>query len=314
MLKELSTDSGIPACKTLYDKLNSLKDLLQKEKAKVKKSSINVRTNGNIAYLPKKGKAIFVGDLHGDFEALVSIVKQSRFFGAMKKKEKLFLVFLGDYGDRGLKTIETINGVASLKLTYPGNVILLKGNHEERMIAERYGTYDVFVRKYGSQQGESLFSFYCQVMSVLPALVIAANGIIGVHGGIPNQDINSLEVLNTEQGEELVQQMTWNDPDSYILGRRSNSRGDFITTFGEDAFNVFMKIIPATLMVRSHEYFSEGVRLLFQDRLATIFSNGSERSRSSHYRHQVERPVFLKVRLDDKKDKFQDSDFIEVLY
>lgn len=314
MLEELSKDLDILSCQILCSKLNSLKDLLQTEKARGKRDNVDICTNGNIVYLPKSGEAVFVGDLHGDFEALVSIVGQSGFFEAMKKRKNFFLVFLGDYGDRGRKTIETINGVINLKLAYPRNIVLLKGNHEELSIAERYGTYDVFAKEYGDDDGKSLLCSYCHVMSALPAVVITANGIVGVHGGVPNQDINSLEVLNTEQGESLVWQMTWSDPTQNVSGRQWNFRGDSVTAFGESAFDTFMKIVPATLMVRSHEYFPEGVRLLFHDRLATIFSNGSERSRSSYYGHRVKRPVFLKVKLGDKKDRFQASDFIEVLY
>jgi hypothetical protein len=75
-----------------------------------------------------------------------------------------------------------------------------------------------------------------------------------------------------------------------------------------------MKAVPATLMVRSHQYPSQGVRLFFKDRLATIFSNGSGRSQSSAYSRRVHRPVFLQVDLSEKKERFQSSDFVEVLY
>ncbi len=313
MLKGLFADSGTPSYEKLCAELTSL-GKIQKREGQEERKKNKVSINGNIVYLPKRGIAFFVGDLHGDLEALVSIVKQTGFLEAMKTGEEMFLVFLGDYGDRGRKIIETIHEVLTLKISFPENVILLKGNHEEQGIAERFGTYDAFLRIYGGERAEFLFNFYCDIMSGLPLIAITANKIAGVHGGIPNRDIESLDVLNTSQGISYAREMTWNDPDSLISERGSNDRGGATTTFGEKAFERFMKIIPANLMVRSHQYPSMGVRLFFADRLATIFSNGSDRSQSSAYGHYVHRPVFLKIGLSEEKGKFQDSDFIEVLY
>jgi len=313
VLKGLFADSGIPSYDKFCAKLTSLTKIQKKEKQAEKKEK-EVFINGNISYLPSKGKAYFVGDLHGDFEALVSIIQQTGFLEAMKTGEEVFLVFLGDYGDRGRKIIETIHEVLTLKISYPENIILLKGNHEELRIAECFGTYDAFLEVYGSERGEFLLNFYCDVMSDLPVMAITANKIVGVHGGIPNRDIESLDVLNTSQGISYAREMTWNDPNPFISEMGFNDRGGSTKTFGEKAFERFMKIIPANLMVRSHQYPSMGVRLFFADRLATIFSNGSDRSQSSAYGHYVHRPVFLKIELSEEKGKFQDSDFIEVLY
>ncbi len=40
------------------------------------------------------------------------------------------MVFLGDYGDRGPKSPELYYAVLSLKLAFPRQVVLLRGNHE----------------------------------------------------------------------------------------------------------------------------------------------------------------------------------------
>ena len=51
--------------------------------------------------LPAKGKAVFVGDTHGDFDATETIFRL--FF-----KPGFVLVFLGDYVDRGQEARENI--------------------------------------------------------------------------------------------------------------------------------------------------------------------------------------------------------------
>ena len=48
----------------------------------------------------------------------------------MARQDDAYMVFLGDYGDRGAYSAEVYYVVLSLKLAYPNQVILLRGNHE----------------------------------------------------------------------------------------------------------------------------------------------------------------------------------------
>jgi hypothetical protein len=297
-MKGLFDDSGVPSYEAMIDKLNALQKI----------------TSGNrIVQLPKKGEAVFVGDIHGDFEAIVSIVKQVQFLEAMEEKKDMFLVLLGDYGGRGEKILQAINEIITLKLSFPDNVILLRGNHEELGVALFDGTYNNFASHYGIERSEELLDLYCDVMSCLPVVAITENGIIGVHGGIPSSKIKSIDVLNDEDGRTYAREMTWNDPSEDVEMWDENSRGKFARVFGERAFDMFIDVAPVNVMVRAHEAFFNGFKLFFKNRLASIFSNGSERSESSAYSY-VEHPVFLRVDLVEDKYEFKTSDFIEVPY
>ena len=90
----------------------------------------SIRITGRLVHLPPKGEAIVVGDIHGDLESLEYILNNSRFMKKALNEEKIHIIFLGDYGDRGFRSPEVYYVVLSLKLLFPEKVILLQGNHE----------------------------------------------------------------------------------------------------------------------------------------------------------------------------------------
>jgi len=61
----------------------------------------SIRITGRLVHLPSKGEAIVVGDIHGDLESLEYILNNSRFMKKALNEEKIHIIFLGDYGDRG---------------------------------------------------------------------------------------------------------------------------------------------------------------------------------------------------------------------
>lgn len=267
--------------------------------------------DGKVAYLPARGEAIFVGDIHGDSGAVESILEQTKFIENMERGNKdQFLVFLGDYADRGGDQVKTVVEVMKLKDRYVNNVVLLRGNHEEKEIGERDGFKNSLTEKYGDAEGAKLFEKYNTMVEEMPGVVVTGNGIIGVHGGIPNEEIGSLKGLNDK---ERLQQMRWNDPSAGLDERSPNPRGEGIQYFGKKPFERFMEKIGAKTMIRSHQQIEQGSDVTFDGKLTTIFSNGSEKSQLSYYTG-VQQAKFARINLAEPKDKFEDKDFSEVTY
>lgn len=267
--------------------------------------------DGKIAYLPPKGDVIFVGDTHGDSQATESIVKQVKFIENMEKGDKSrMLVFLGDYADRGRNDARNLEIVLALKQKYPINVILMMGNHEEGGGFSPYDLPKSLDNHFGEVDGYKLHKRYTKLFSRLPNMVVTANGIVAIHGGIPKEEVHNLQEL--KNNEPLFYQMRWNDPNSNIETTQMSRRGENIYEFGVKPFNQFMDAVGGKIMVRGHEYPSEGYKLFFNNRLATIFSNGGT-SRESYYSGRVQ-PKIMTASLVNPSDKITPQNFLDIKY
>ncbi len=90
--------------------------------------------------LPKRSRLYVIGDIHGDASSASVIAKWLK--GKLPKKgakpdRRARAVFLGDYVNNGLKSIEALEEVLRLKCRCGESVVLLSGNHE---FGETYAT------------------------------------------------------------------------------------------------------------------------------------------------------------------------------
>lgn len=83
-----------------------------------------------------------IGDLHGQYIDLM------RFFDIWKSPNEagdihaFDYIFLGNYVDKGNWSLEVVCLLFALKLKYPKQVILLRGNHEDRNVNKYLGFGD----------------------------------------------------------------------------------------------------------------------------------------------------------------------------
>jgi len=210
---------------------------------------------------------LFIGDTHGDFDSTRKIAK------LFLDGNYDYIVFLGDYVDRGVSQIENINYVLCLKLFYPESVILLRGNHETPLANLYYGFYYEVLRKLNKK----FYDMYSELFAKMPYAVLVNNFILALHGGIAEnlktlRQIENIEKNLIEVRDPLVLQILWNDPTEDALGFQPSMRGPGIRVFGKDVFERFIKENGIDLMVRAHEVFPEGYSYFFGGKLLSIFS------------------------------------------
>jgi len=91
-----------------------------------------------------EGPVKVFGDIHGQLGDLMSLFKS---FGYPVSDESVGdigyfkYVFLGDFVDRGHKSMEVMCLLLALKIEYPSRVFLIRGNHECHAMNEMYGFY-----------------------------------------------------------------------------------------------------------------------------------------------------------------------------
>ena len=71
----------------------------------------------------------FVSDIHGQNQAFEQALRRASF--SPQRGDQLFV--LGDMIDRGPESKEVWQGLVAKRLAYPGQVVLLKGNHEQML-------------------------------------------------------------------------------------------------------------------------------------------------------------------------------------
>jgi len=217
------------------------------------------------------GSALAVGDIHGDFEILKSVVT------LFLVKDKInHLIFLGDIVDRGSNSIACTNLILSLIIKFPKKVHFIRGNHETLSVNSRYG-FQEDIQRYGFSL--EMYQHINMIFSQLPlALVHEGFRYFFVHGGIPVKSITIDEFNKLPKAFDLmenntVMQILWNDPKEGI-GRSSYSmRGTGIYTYGKERVDEFLKNNNLKMIIRAHEAFPEGSKYFFDNKLLSIFTS-----------------------------------------
>lgn len=189
---------------------------------------------------------------------------------------------MGDYVDRGKKSMENINYLLIAKILYPENLMLLQGNHEAIKILKFYPA-DFWYSLSGK-----FYDLYSNLLSKLPLVVTTKNGIIALHGSLPNVS-NLSEINRIERGSEMWREITWGD----LCDIDENILGDDPMTgrprFGRGYFNKIMRSLGMNILIRSHQ--PSAKTKMFDDRCITIFTSDVYSSERSIVISDVEKKV-----------------------
>lgn len=248
-------------------------------------------TNDEIKYVLTKSRAIFasqptllklsppvkvVGDLHGQFEDLIRIFNKCGFPPYSN------YLFLGDYVDRGHKSLETILLLLCYKIKYPENFFMLRGNHESANVTKIYGFYDECIRRLSSLTGRhKIWKNFVDVFNTLPIAATINDKIFCIHGGLSPDLVDLSQIQHIKRPTDipdkgLLADLLWSDPDPSIKtfsmnNWPKNDRG-VSYCFGKKHVDHFCQTFGFDLIVRGHMVVEDGYEFFNNKKFVTVFS------------------------------------------
>lgn len=135
------------------------------------------------------------GDIHGQYSDLLRLFKMSGYPPSSN------YLFLGDYVDRGPRSLEVRFGRSTVmliivlfflqtvilllcyKIKYPCNFFLLRGNHEVAALNRVYGFYN----ECKNRMSIKIWRTFQDVFNTMPIAALIENKIFCCHGGLSPQ-------------------------------------------------------------------------------------------------------------------------------
>jgi protein phosphatase len=264
LFREALEASGEQFLKLIDDAM----DLLKSEQGRIGTFVFENR----LVKLDPTGKALVVGDLHGDLESLKTILKGSEVVAKLQNSQDKTIIFLGDYGDRGSNSAEVYYVLLSLKLAFPKQVILLRGNHEgpKDLIAYPHDLPMQLQYRF-PHHWKPIYEKLFQLFDLLYLGVYVKERYLMVHGGVSPKIQSLTDIAVANKNPELFAELLWSDPADSVENVMASQRGVGVV-FGEKITRQALKVVNAKILIRGHEASSDGFRLNHSGKVLTLFS------------------------------------------
>eukprot|EP00826_Nyctotherus_ovalis_P017860 TRINITY_DN15282_c0_g1_i2.p1 TRINITY_DN15282_c0_g1~~TRINITY_DN15282_c0_g1_i2.p1 ORF type:complete len:500 (+),score=97.61 TRINITY_DN15282_c0_g1_i2:205-1704(+) len=235
------------------------------------------------------------GDFHGQYQDMM------RFFELWRSPiesihggdiESYDYLFLGDYIDRGTNNLEVICLLMALKVKFPRQIHLLRGNHEDHAINRVFGFAEECEERLDDDidDDNSVFQTINFLFDLLPLAAVVEERILCVHGGIGATLKSVADLEKIERPVEIVHEVKtaldqllidvlWSDPteNDQELGIHNDAARDpydtgYIVKYGPDRVENFLRENNLTMIIRGHECVMDGIERFAKGQLITVFS------------------------------------------
>lgn len=198
------------------------------------------------------GPVNICGDIHGQFTDLVRALQM----GGLPPFAKW--LFLGDYVDRGPQSVEVICLIFALKIRYPSQIFLIRGNHETPEMTETFGFAQECLRKLNA----TIWQTFCDVFEYMPLGALISGQYFCVHGGI-GPELETLQQIREIKRplaipiSGMITDLLWSDPCPDVAEYGQSSRGSTVL-WGLEPAKRFMQKNRLKYIVRGHQVALEG--------------------------------------------------------
>ncbi|SCU80056.1 LADA_0B04808g1_1 [Lachancea dasiensis] len=207
------------------------------------------------------------GDTHGQFYDVLNIFRK---FGKVGSKHSY--LFNGDFVDRGSWSCEVAILFYCLKILFPNNMFINRGNHETDNMNKIYGFEDECKHKYSPR----IFEMFSQSFEALPLATVINEKYLVMHGGLSADpsvtlaDYKKIDRFSQPPRDGPFMELLWSDPQANNgLGPSERGLGH---SFGPDITAKFLAANKLSKIFRSHEVRMGGVLFEHDKKLVTVFS------------------------------------------
>ncbi|OIR57644.1 MAG: serine/threonine-protein phosphatase [Amphiamblys sp. WSBS2006] len=207
------------------------------------------------------------GDIHGQYADL------KKLFSVGGRVPHTRYLFLGDFVDRGMQSVETFLLFVLLKIKYTDRIYLLRGNHETRQITAIYGFYDECMRKYGTA---NVWRCCTDLFDYLSLSALIDGEIFCIHGGLSPaiKEIDSIGYIDRKRETPQagpVSDLLWSDPETTLEEWDTSQRGAGYI-FGRAVVEKFLHENNLAQICRAHQLVMEGYKKMFDGKVITVWS------------------------------------------
>ncbi len=235
----------------------------------------NLNISGRLVTLEPVGEALVVGDLHGDLTSLITILRNSSFIQKLSANKDAIVVFLGDYGDRGGNSAEVYYIILKLKLAFPKQIVLLRGNHEGPvdLMASPHDLPLQFQDRFEGQ-GNEAYQNLQKLFTCLYTAVLVPKRYLMVHGGLSPNLSSASDLANahlTHPKLRLLEDLLWSDPSDIVENISPSPRGAG-SLFSKRVTEKALGKLGVHILVRGHEPSGNGFKVNHDGKVLTLFS------------------------------------------
>ncbi|KAL7715115.1 serine/threonine protein phosphatase 2B catalytic subunit gamma isoform [Entamoeba marina] len=216
-----------------------------------------------------KAPVVLFGDIHGQFYDLTSMLSKI----TVRLNNGTKYLFLGDYVDRGAYGLEVLLLLLSLKINFPNQIYLLRGNHETEYVSTKYSFLHECSVKYNKQLYYSFLPLF-QSLPICALITTSHKRYFCMHGGLsPNaltlDSISKIDRFMEPPKRSALEDLLWSDPvdDSFLTGIHDEDERDeyysiefeinperpFGYLYGYGALSEFLETNQLNCIIRAHE-------------------------------------------------------------
>jgi hypothetical protein len=211
-----------------------------------------------------------VGDINGNFHDLI------RIFVTIPDALMKRILFQGD------DSFDVVVLLFALFLLYPGQIFLLRGNHEFPAVNETDGFRTEIMEQFGD---DALWRQIDLIFHHMPLGALVGETCLCLHGGIgPGiatlDDLRSIQLPLATDDDANVAAILWSDPckNTAMFGPSQHRLG---VVFGQVAVSQFLSANELMHLIRAHQCVQYGISLFEQKKCITIFSSSNSPNQNS---------------------------------